>query len=302
MATEALSYEINPFPNKEQSVIVMRAVVPDSCPLHAHSFIEIAYIEKGNGMHQVNQQLSRVKRGDFFIINTHIPHSFLSTSKQDEPLTVINCIFSPEFIDNALLGCTDFIEAFYHFFFENFVVSDGEEPNFLSFSDTSPFRFESLFTEMLSEYEKQLPGWQTVIKSCLTTFIIQVLRAGQNSAAGENLSDGRRRIVENTILYIREHYKQDIRLDEMAANVYLSPSYLSRMFKQYTNQTLTQFIQNERIDAVLQGLSTTDKSIEVLADESGYRDMKTFYKAFRQITGTTPGIYRKEKAAMQKTP
>ena len=59
--TESLSYEINPFLNEEQSVIVMRAVVPGICPLHTHSFIEIACIEKGNGMNQVNQQLSRVK-------------------------------------------------------------------------------------------------------------------------------------------------------------------------------------------------------------------------------------------------
>lgn len=287
-------YETNPFPLEGRSFAILRSEVPYACPLHAHSFIEIAYIEAGAGSHEVDGRTYPIRRGDLYLINPRIPHSFLSTGGPDQMLTVVNCIFHAGFIHDALSDCENFLDAFYQFFFNSIVRADGVEPGFIKLSDAPAFGFSSILRQMSMEYENQLPGWQTVIKSCLTNLIVQIFRSHQQLYDGQGaLSECSRQIVENTIQYIREQYGRPLHLGELASRVYLSPAYFSRLFKQHTNMTLTQFIQAERVAAARRLLTSTDMQVERIAEETGYRDMKTFYDAFKKITGLTPGQYRR---------
>ncbi len=75
--------------------------------MHSHDFIEIAYVNTGSGLHQVENTEHAVSIGDLSIINTNIPHKFISNNEAN-PLTIFNCIFIPEFIDYSLLSTVDF--------------------------------------------------------------------------------------------------------------------------------------------------------------------------------------------------
>lgn len=86
------------------------------CEPHSHTFFELAYIISGNAIHTLNGKSDVVKSGEYVFIEPGSIHFFKKTNQQ-EKLTIINCIFTPEFIysnkdNNTLMGllCAPFFE------------------------------------------------------------------------------------------------------------------------------------------------------------------------------------------------
>ncbi len=91
--------------------------------------------------------------------------------------------------------------------------------------------------------------------------------------------------------YIDTHYAEKITLDDLARKVYLSPPYLSLIFKQEIGVTFNEYLNQVRVaksKALLKcdGLRITDISIAV-----GFMDQSYFTKVFKRITGVTPNKY-----------
>jgi two-component system response regulator YesN len=74
--------------------------------------------------------------------------------------------------------------------------------------------------------------------------------------------------------------------------VYLNPSYLSRLFKKETGQSLSDYIGQVRMEEARRLLSQTNMKIVQVAEESGYRNVSHFAKMFKRMTGVTPQEYR----------
>lgn len=88
------------------------------------------------------------------------------------------------------------------------------------------------------------------------------------------------------------HYSEALSLERLAQQFYLSPSYLSRIFKRDTGVNLSTYLQNARIDAAKTLLRTTDlKSYEV-AERVGITDPVYFSRIFKKVTGLKPKDYR----------
>ncbi|MFD2672590.1 response regulator transcription factor [Marinicrinis sediminis] len=97
--------------------------------------------------------------------------------------------------------------------------------------------------------------------------------------------------------YIDEHYMYDFSLDEIARHhYYVSPSYLSRMFKQVTGQRLSEYLVHVRMEKAIEMLETNQKvNVKDIALHVGYNDPSYFVQAFKKSTGQTPGSYRKSQ-------
>lgn len=79
---------------------------------------------------------------------------------------------------------------------------------------------------------------------------------------------------------------------------FISPSYLSSLFKQDTGTTIVDYINSQRVDRAAVLLATTDRSIAAVAAAVGILDVNYFTKIFKKQLGTTPTQYRREKKAM----
>lgn len=274
--------------------IIQKAQVNLLCPVHVHDFIEIVYILSGEGVHTVNHQSFHVTGGELFVMNTNVPHEFTSYENSPLKLEVYNCIFQPDFIDYSFLDTPDFIEASNHFFF-NSVSPERTNEGFVKIVGNKAWAFDNLFHDMYCEYTLRADGYERMLRAYLTILLIKVFRAYRmDHQLDRSLSGMKRQIVENTVTYVQQHYDENIRLEELAALSFLSPSYFSKVFKEYTDQTLTQFIQNQRIQAACQQLRSTDIPIDSIAEDVGYKDIKSFYAVFRKLMGVTPGQYRKD--------
>ena len=104
----------------------------------------------------------------------------------------------------------------------------------------------------------------------------------------------RNETVEQICAYLSANYQQKFSLTEVAAKFYLSPYYLSRLFRRVTGQSIVDYINNRRIEAARKLLETTELSISAVAEQTGFASAAHFRRVFREVMGTGPLQYRKE--------
>lgn len=102
--------------------------------------------------------------------------------------------------------------------------------------------------------------------------------------------------VLNCRAYISEHLFEDITLSALAKKANLNPNYLSELFKKEAGSTISEYIQNARVEAAKNLLSHSDYSVFDICIYLNFNDQSYFTKVFRKHTGMTPKQYRNRHA------
>ncbi|MDR6550088.1 response regulator [Paenibacillus qinlingensis] len=100
--------------------------------------------------------------------------------------------------------------------------------------------------------------------------------------------------------YVNHYFNKDISLESAASQVYLSPDYLGRIFKQYTGSNFTDFVTETRIQKALEYLQDPQYKIYEIGSNVGYKNTKYFFKIFKKQTGYTPTEYRRKSISKDK--
>lgn len=102
-------------------------------------------------------------------------------------------------------------------------------------------------------------------------------------------------VILKSIDYIRSNYMKKLTLDEVAAKVYLSPSYFSKIFKEEMNMNFNTYLNHIRIEMSRKLLSDPSISMVDVSSLVGFEDQSYFSKVFKKITGQTPKRYRESR-------
>ena len=92
--------------------------------------------------------------------------------------------------------------------------------------------------------------------------------------------------------YISENISQNIQREQLAKLVYLTPGYLSKLFRRKENMTIGEYITQKRILLAKQLLENTDIPIANISQRVGFVDASYFIKTFKKREGMTPQQYR----------
>jgi AraC-like DNA-binding protein len=115
----------------------------------------------------------------------------------------------------------------------------------------------------------------------------------------ERVSNSRRKHLSKPIAtcqeYIFNHLYEDIHLSVLADKVGLQENYLSQLFKKESGVTITQFIQQEKVEEAKKLLDLTPDPITAIAAKLNFYDQTHFIKIFKRYTGVTPKKYRDKK-------
>ena len=100
--------------------------------------------------------------------------------------------------------------------------------------------------------------------------------------------------VRQALLFINEHYRENISLGQVAEYVHLSPAYFSTIFKRYLGQGFSEYLALRRLSAVRGRLVSGTERIKDIAESEGFTDYQYFCRLFKRVVGVSPSVYRKQ--------
>lgn len=165
----------------------------------------------------------------------------------------------------------------------------------LSIGDKAVMPDEAAAGELPSREELASLGSVAGLEEWLIDYFAGLLdRLRQQQAAGPHS-----RHVSQAILLILERYQSYITLELAADVIGLNPSYLSRIFKEETRQTFSEYVNRVRIDASCRLLESGRYTVKQISGQVGFTTYNYFFKVFKELTGTTPHAYVNRPAAAE---
>lgn len=98
--------------------------------------------------------------------------------------------------------------------------------------------------------------------------------------------------IRQALLYMSEHYSENLTLESVARQVGLSAGYFSVLFRQTVGASFREWLTHIRVEESKQLLLSTNDSLTDIAIAMGFTDQSYYCKVFKRIVGVTPGKYR----------
>ena len=95
--------------------------------------------------------------------------------------------------------------------------------------------------------------------------------------------------------YIDEHYQGSISVDVLAKKCNFNPKYFCKIFKQYTSQTVMDYVNSYRLHKAELEIISTENSISTIATNNGFFDAAHFSKYYKKTRGFPPSHMRNGK-------
>lgn len=250
---------------------------------HSHDFLEMAFVLSGTGKYKINGDFYEIQEGDLLVFNPGVMHQSLVDPESEVPAT--------EFF----VGFTD-IQV------KNMPANFMPTPNDEYIMHTAGELRQKLFricSSMAAENAVCRQGRYFMLKSYVMQILLLVIREQCEPVPMESgysfESVNKKYVVEQIVNYFEDHYEEKISLDQIAENMYLSPFYISKIFKSETGDTPIRHLINIRLEKAKELLENGyEGSIQEVAANVGYDDAYHFSKLFKKHYGISPSQAKKK--------
>lgn len=229
-----------------------------------HSFL-IMYVKKGNGIVSVDNRTFQVHANDVVILNCHKPHLYY-TNTGWETLWLHFDGGSSKNIFELLYNRVGVV---------------------LSMEDS--LVVQHCLSMILEGFRHNKPLPEAVVSCHIHRILTEMLLMSSNSA---EMAANRINPVLDAIAYIQANFNRRITLDELAANVSISPFHFSRIFKKETGYSPYEYVIKTRIDKAKILLKKTGSSVKEIAYEVGFNSESNFINTFHTSVSLTPSEFR----------
>ena len=261
----------------DSSIRIWYSDIPWRYETHDHSAVEIVLVLEGTVTYSVEGTSYPVRKGEVLIVPSNTPHSLEMGEGSSRYLFL--------FETDTIMTMRD-IKSMALYLHKTFHLRDESDAH---------KQIRELLLRTKDFYEKQDLMWNTACYSC----ILQVYAAlgqhyliGIRSRAGDELRSMDTEVINAVMVYINDHYREDLRLDDVAKFSGFSRFYFSRSFKQQTGYSFKDYLCQKRLHAAMDLLTSTSRSMREIAVESGFGSTASFNRAFRACKGCTPTQYR----------
>ncbi len=249
--------------------------------LHLHDFIEFSVVVSGSGIHRIWNKTYECKKGDVFILNTGVPHSYFGNAGGDFP-TVLNVLF-----DEKLLA---------HNKNKSFCFGIFEKDPMIAYIRLSLDQLKkvcSICDTIKEELINKDVFWQENSVAYLKNLLITLSRLTSKEKELQPHTQKQSALVSRAVrLTLENYYKQDFTLDCLAKTLFVSKSHLSKLLYKECGEHFADYVKNLRIKRSATLLSNTNLSNSQIIEDCGFKDIPTFYKNFKKVYGVTPKQYR----------
>ncbi|MEZ0119169.1 UNVERIFIED_ORG: AraC-like DNA-binding protein [Heyndrickxia coagulans] len=252
-------------------------------PDHYQDWYEIIFVHEGTGTFFIHNTFYEMSKGDVFLVPKDIIHHTIPN--YDSPPTNSVIFFAP-----------DIIHGFsYETGYSNldiFQAAKNQNEYKISLSTEQQSMINMLLSKIFYENEQKLTGYKSAIVSCLNFILLSLYRIMRELHSIPIGSFSGPKWIQDTLEYIDTHLNSDLSLNALAARAFISPEHFSRVFKQMTGRTLTEYVNMKKIILAKELLVNSDDPISFISDKTGFRSLPHFYRMFKKHVGMTPSSYR----------
>ena len=141
------------------------------------------------------------------------------------------------------------------------------------------------FARLFAEFANRRPGFDEACAALLSGILVELARGVDRAAAGPM------RKLES-VAYLHSHYREEVRVADLAAMEHLSESRYRAVFHQQMGTSPLDYRTALRLQHACQLLALTNRSVTEIAAECGYADPLYFMRIFHQKKQMPPGEFR----------
>ncbi len=253
--------------------------------LHWHDETELIFLKKGSFTVTVNMKEYKITEPTFMFVNSGDIHSVVSDG---------GCVESAIVFDLKMLSF-EYFDAIQYKIIRPLIEGKIQFPLFILEDNIIRKNIETLYEKIISESDQNKLSSYMKVKSYLYQ-LIACLYESKSFLNTDNIEENDTYKIENVkkvLTFIHKNYSQRISLDEMASIVGMNTQYFCRYFKRLIGKTLTEYINEVRIEKAAECLIKTDAKIIDIAICCGYDNIGYFIKRFKDQKNVSPSEYRK---------
>lgn len=253
------------------------------CQFHDHNYSEIVLILKGSATHWFEGRRLTVKKGDVLLLHPGNIHAYDDFNDME----LVNVIYDAQKLYIPVVdGYT--LPMYRTFVPENIRnVKCTAEP-VMHLEGENMKKISDIIKRIHDELQNELPGSQLCSLALLIELIITLCRFYEGAERPHEIPNQLGEILN----YMKKHYNEDIRIDELAKKVNMSRRNFFLIFKKMTGLTPIQYLIRLRIANASEKLLSTDKRIADIAYECGFSDSNYFCRKFHEINKYSPRQFR----------
>ena len=287
-----ITYEYKDFLENGMKFTAYRNTFVGESTVHKHNFLELIYVISGSAVHYIDDTEYKVTKGDLLLIDTDQTHFH----KSETGVLFADMVLLPEFISENLYSTHTAIDIFAYYLYnsEQFSTNGLPRTPLIRFKGNDLIAADAIVNAMCDEILNRGSNYAEIVSSYLNILFYMIIRNIETTNSDRVMNDIRD-IIPSIIDYIEKHASSQISMNEMAKKYFYSPAYFSRVFKKNFGVSFSAYVQSVRVQKVIELLDCTTLSVEEISEKIGYHDKRELNRAFKNVTGTTPGEYRKTK-------
>ena len=257
---------------------------PITIDFHQHAFYEIYIFISGDVNYTIEGRTYKLRPGDILLTNNsdiHRPEITPSKTPYERIVIWLNTSFF-----NGLLDIGDDLTACFQ---------DASNRNYRLFrpNKAQMLKIQDICHTIEQERSHNKLGSRIMAYSAIMEILVLLSRVYYeiSDSAGHEVTENEQ--INQIVSYINNHFNEDLSLEYLADQFYLSKYYLSHQFKQFTGLSLYQFIMKKRL-TIARNMLMSGKNVTEACTECGFNDYSNFLKAFKREFGEKPSEFMKK--------
>jgi AraC-like DNA-binding protein len=160
-------------------------------------------------------------------------------------------------------------------------------------SPEEPQYIQAVFERLIRIHQGESPGREAELDGLMRLLLVPFLAAMNPKRNAQRIRTLER--FREVLDYIDVHLTRKISLAELAGVVHLQPTYFSNLFCKCFGVPPLRYVHQRRIERAQVMLWTQSTPLKEVAARCGYRDVYHFFRVFKQLTGTPPGAFRRQR-------
>ena len=259
-----------------------------SVQLHSHRFFELLYCRSTAGVeYLVGSERYKLQKGDLVLVPPDVSHRPILPAHMREPYIRDVLWVSEEFFDT--------VNGMFPLFPREALCST----TLLRTAGTQWEHLGDLFGLGVIEAERKQTGWELAVMANTATILTHLLRASSDVSA-RPLKAEKPELLDQLLAYVEDHLAEKITLTDAAHHFFISESTITQTFRKKMGVSFYRCVTQRRLIAA-KALIERGISLETVAEQVGFSDYSSFFRAFKQEYGISPRQYRKLSSAPAET-